>query len=575
MKARTRGRRVGAVAFSVLVVLAAAVAVLVDPIDTSGGSQEEDVADITTYDVDMTLDAEGTLEAEETITVSYPVPRRGIFRIFDTEDPRRDLEHPIENLEVTREGQPEPWTWQDSAPGTETARIGREDVYLDPGEYTYGLDWQTTGVLEPSVIDGEEDPDTTVFWWDVIGSGWQMPIADANIRLELPAEPTSVECVIGESTACDPFVDGTTLTLDAGSLDPFEPVTLRVGLPSEVIAPNEEPGTGVLWMTLAGLLGVGLGFLGVRATREREPGFPVLYEPPAGVRPSVGVRVLDEKASDDELQATLFDLGDRGVTRISPEGDRWRIDLIGDRIHSRCEQWEVTMLSRLGLRSVGDSFTVSRSKSAGKLIAKAKDALETGAAVAAGPYLARSGIGSSLRVLAWLAWVAVVVMAGFSLFGGVEFWPWIVVFLAGFAAASSVNATDVGTTTVRTRAGRDIWSRTGGFARFLSTDSSESRFDAAAHLDWFPHYLPWAVALGVSDEWAKRYQAQGVDPPEVPYLYGWGWGYGYGRGFSDFNDSFAGAITAASAAYAASQASSGGGGFSGGSGGGGGGGGSW
>ncbi len=182
-----------------------------------------------------------------------------------------------------------------------------------------------------------------------------------------------------------------------------------------------------------------------------------------------------------------------------------------------------------------------------------------------------------MRVLAWLALVGTAAMAGLSLFAGIDFPLWLIVGVASFAVFGSVNATDAGASSKRTEVGRDVWSRVGGFARFLGTDSSESRFDAAAHLDWFPRYLPWAVALGLSEEWAERYEAQGVAPPEVTYLYGWGIGYGYGSNrFRDFNNSFNSAISSASAAYAASQSSSGGGGgFSGGSGGGGGGGGSW
>ncbi len=577
MKSRTRSRKFGAVFFIVVVAAAVGVVLLVDPLG-SGGSQDLDVSDITSYEVTMTLGDDGVLEADEQITVNFPVARRGIFRIFDTADPRRDIDHAIEGLTVTRDGQPEPWVWQDSARGTATARIGVEDVWLPPGEYTYGLKWRTKDVLEPSVINGEEDPDTTLWWWDVIGSGWPMPIGATDITVNLPAEPTRTECVIGESTPCEPTVDGRTMTLQTGALAPFEPVTVRVGMPSDIVPPNQAP-SELIWLALlTGLTGLGLGLLGIRATRETAPGFPVLYEPPAGIRPAVGVRVLDEKASGEELQATLFDLGDRGLVRISPEGEKWRIDMVGDVTQTACEDWEVKMLSKLSLRSVGDSFTVSKTVKAGKKIAKAKESLEGGATVAVDPYLQRSGVGSLVAVLGWLSGAGLVAMAGFHFFGGFEFPLWLITGLAGFAVPAAFVATDVGASTVRTEAGRDVWSRTGGFARFLSTDSSDSRFDAAAHLDWFPKYLPWAVALGVGDEWAKRYEAQGVDPPEVPYLYGWGYGMGYSRGFSDFNSSFAGAITSASAAYAASQAASSassGGGFSGGSGGGGGGGGSW
>lgn len=574
MKSRTRSRRAAAVAFSLLALAAAGVALFVNPI-SGGGDRSTDVASIETYDVEMTLERDGRLHAVETIVVTYPVSRRGIFRIFDTGDPRRDIDHPVEGLTVTRDGLTENWEWVESAVGTETARIGRAEMPLPPGTYTYVLTWTTSDVLEPDVTDGL-NPDTTLWWWDVIGSGWQMPIGAVNATVALPAAPTSVECVMGESTPCEPTTDGSVVRLSTGSLGPFEPITMRVGMPSSEVPPNEAPGDNLILALLAGLVGAALGLVGLRLTHERAPGFPVLYEPPFGVQPAVGARVLDEKASDEELQATLFDLGDRGVVRISPSGKNWTIEVVGDPQAAGLEGWEMSMLNRLGLSAVGDTFLVSKSKRAGKRIHSAKEALEAGVKGATQPYLKPSGLGSLMRILAWLALAGTIAMAGFSLFGGIDFPLALIVGVGAFAVFGSVNATDVGASSKRTEAGRDVWSRTGGFTRFLATDSSESRFDAAAHLDWFPHYLPWAVALGVSEEWAKRYEAQGVAPPEVGYLYGWGAGYGYGHRFSDFNNSFNGAITSASAAYAASQSSSGGGGgFSGGSGGGGGGGGSW
>ncbi|MGI9578239.1 MAG: DUF2207 domain-containing protein [Microthrixaceae bacterium] len=575
MKSRTSGTRFAAVAFSIVVLGATALLVFVDPINT-GGDTPSEPSTITNYSVDMVVDSDGKLTANEDITVSFPIARRGIFRIFDTQNVRgRDF--PIESLSVTKDGQPENWVWNDSAYGTATARIGNENIYLNPGEYTYGLTWTTDDVLEPyETVDGETDPEQTMFFWQPIGSGWPMPILDSEFSIQLPAEPTSVECRIGDDLPCDVRIDGDVVSATIGSLNPNEPVTVLAAFPADQVPANGDQ-SELWWLAvITGMAGLTLGSLGVAATRERAPGFPVLYEPPAGIRPAVGVRVLDERPSSEELQATLFDLGARGIVNIAPDGEKWTINLVGDPANGRCEDWEVKTLSKLGLRTVGDSFTVSKTVGAGKKISKAKETLEGGATVAASPYIARSGVGGAVAILGWLTGVGLVVMAGFWLFGGVDFPLWLISGLAGFAIPASIVATDVGRSTTRTESGRDVWSRTGGFARFLTTDSSESRFDAAAHLDWFPRYLPWALALGVSEEWAKRYEAQGVDLPAVPYVYGWGYGMGYGHGYRSFSDSFSSSISSASAAYAASQSSSGGGGggFSGG-GGGGGGGGSW
>jgi uncharacterized membrane protein len=240
-------------------------------------------------------------------------------------------------------------------------------------------------------------------------------------------------------------------------------------------------------------------------------------------------------------------------------------------------QWpaETALLQALGLTHQGATFVVAANKGSGETVGDAKRALRAGVAAAAGEYLAASRAGWLAWLLGWASTIAVLVMVGVYFFGD-EGWVWwpLLIGTGVFSLIALGMMFDPGVATTRTETGRDVWSRTGGFARFLTTDSSESRFEAAKHLDWYPRYLAWALALGSADAWAQRYESQGVALPVVPWIF---WS-GTGQSFSmnRMNDSFNGAIASASAAYAASQASSGGGGgFSGGSGGGGGGGGSW
>ncbi len=572
MRSRTRGRLVGAAAFAFVASAATAIGLFVGPVSTSGGTQAFDVASINRFDVDLVVEADGTMHATETIVVDYPIERRGIFRVFDTADPRRDIDHPISGLSVTRDGLPEPWVWQESAFGTQTARIGREDLYLQPGSYTYVLTWSTKNVLEPSL----DDPASTLWWWDAIGSGWQMPIAEANVSVTLPVSATGVDCVVGASASCDVSASGSTIEVTAQRLQPFTPITIRAAMPASVIAPNQVNETNWLAAIVAGFVGAAIGLAGWRATREPAPGFPVWFEPPQNVRPAVGTRVLDEATSKHSLQATLFDLGERGVVSLQPFDSTWSIELIDDPVNHACDDWELEMLAELGLDEMGDDFIVSETVSSGTRVTKATEAVNSGVNHAAGLYLKSSAGAILFRLLGWLCGIGVIGLAALSVLGGVGVPKWVILGVGAIAVFSAVHATDAGATTTRTALGRDVWSRTGGFARFLSTESSESRFDAAAHLDWFPRFLPWAVALGVSDEWAKRYAAQLVDLPTVPYIYGIGGIHGYqSASMSNLTSSFSSAIASASSAYAASQSSSSGGGFSGGSGGGGGGGGSW
>jgi uncharacterized membrane protein len=134
-----------------------------------------------------------------------------------------------------------------------------------------------------------------------------------------------------------------------------------------------------------------------------------------------------------------------------------------------------------------------------------------------------------------------------------------------------------GAGTIRTQSGRELWSRVGGFYRVLSTDSAEARFDFSGRKELYTAYLPWAVAFGCADTWAKKYKIETGEEPPVPLYYAYA-----GASTQNFADSmvhdFNSTVSSAISSYEATQSSSssgGGGGFSGGGGGGGGGGGSW
>jgi hypothetical protein len=543
--------------------------------------QNTETATISAYEARMDLSREGELLAEETITVVLPGGKRGIFRIFDTASPRRpNVEHPVEVEVVERDGQPEPYTELDGAEGTTTIRIGVEDRFLPAGEHTYRIVSSTVDVLEPG------EPGETLWWWDVVGSGWQMPMAASSVSVQLPAEPLRAECVIGDGDQpCATSLEGTSLRVSTGPLEPFTPVTVRVAFDADDVAAPIE-GTvdpDVVRSLLAALIALAVALGLWAANRERSPAFPVLFEPPFMVPPALGVKVLDEEHSDADLQATLFDLAERGVLRLrGGTGDTWYVEVVQALEAEHLHPLEQQLLADLGLSAVGDVFVVAPTEGSGRTVATARATLRAQVDQASGGYLSASVPGMVGRSLGWICLGASVLMVGrYFIDDGWVRWP----LLAGtstFAVAAMGMLTARGVTTRRTKEGRDLWSRTGGFARFMTTDSAEARFDAAARLEWYPRYLAWAVALGVGDEWARRYEAQGVDVPEVPWIIWTGTGPGTGQRFSpsSMSRSFDSAIVSAAATYAAAEAarsssSGGGGGFSGGSGGGGGGGGSW
>ncbi len=78
-----------------------------------------------------------------------------------------------------------------------------------------------------------------------------------------------------------------------------------------------------------------------------------------------------------------------------------------------------------------------------------------------------------------------------------------------------------GSGTRRTRAGRDLWSRIGGFHRVLSTTSSKERFDFSGREELYTAYIPWAVALRLRRRLGRKYRTEmGAEPPVPSYFAG-------------------------------------------------------
>jgi uncharacterized membrane protein len=124
-----------------------------------------------------------------------------------------------------------------------------------------------------------------------------------------------------------------------------------------------------------------------------------------------------------------------------------------------------------------------------------------------------------------------------------------------------------------------------GFERYLTTaEANQLKFEEGE--DIFSKYLPFAIAFGVADKWAKKFEelaAQGAALPEPAWLgagYATGAFWAHSTGFGDSLTQFASLADAAISAptpgsSGGSGFSGGGGGGSSGGGGGGGGGGGW
>ncbi|HEX4471926.1 MAG TPA: DUF2207 domain-containing protein [Nocardioides sp.] len=574
---------VGAAVLAFLIVLPA-LGIQAD--DPSTSSDEETT--ISTYDAVYRVAADGDLAVTETLHVDFPFgDKHGIFRFFDRHDPSatHTLRTP-HDISVSMDGQSEPFSLShQSHDRYVVARIGDPDVLLPSGTHVYTISYRVDGVLEPGT-DGAR----TQFYWNVIPGGWNQSIQDVHLVIHLPAPATPARCALGNGATggCTAQGEGTTtLRINGRGLAPHTPVTLQAGLDLPTPPAGQSlpwPATwapvlgdsvgGVVVVLVLALVAGGAGAALAAKAHERRPAFPVQYAPPPDVGPAEAAYVMTEKVGQQDFVASMLWAAQEGAIDLKRDGDAWTItDKGGPEAWAKLDRATTAVAPLLG--GAGGSFTASRKDVASGQILQARIAgfeKETKDWGLANGFLTKAGLGGFGGAVVLLAAVVTAFTALTTLFG---------MSISGlvpgaFTLAASPLLSPTAATR-RTPKGRDLWSRLGGFERMLSTPSSKQRFDFSGRQDVYTAYIPWAVAFGCADAWAKKYRTEvGAEPPVPAYFAGYYAGAHTGDYVSSLVQDFNSTVSSSISAYQATQShSSGGGGFSGGGGGGGGGGGSW
>ncbi len=553
---------------------------------------------ITNYVADFDVAENGDLDVTETLTVDFPgYGKHGIFRFWDiVDDNAPNARRTPEDITVTRDGRAEPFELSNEDHGRfRVAKIGDANTTLDPGEHVYVIKYHIDGVLVENDEDVTESAGRTMFYWNLIPGGWQQSIRQSTLTVHLPVSAQDeVQCAIGngETSGCTVEGGGTQdLTITTDAIAPRTPLTIATAL--DMATPpqgNHLPWTGrwdrvlgthvpvlVLVLLLAIAATVFGSILGAKS-REKPPGFPVLYAPPDGIGPAQAKYIYSESVDRTTYVATLMHAAEKGAVDLTRgSNDSWTItDKAGPQGWAGLDAVTTDAAHILG--GPGSSFTASsKDVSAGQRLKSELERFESSVETwgKTSGNIVRSGLGGFGGLL---------VLAGLGLMLACAIWnPFsmtaVGLIFGGFAVGGlSLMATGSGTS--RTRAGRDLWSRVGGFRRMLSTPSSKDRFDFSGRKELYTAYIPWAVAFDCAEEWAQKYRFEVGEEPPVPHYFASNYaGANAGAFVGSMVDSFDSTVSGAISSYNATQSSSssggGGGGFSGGGGGGGGGGGSW
>lgn len=488
---------------------------------------------ITSYVADFDVHEDGGMDVVETLTVDFPVSdRHGIFRFLDRLDPSApDVRHRISDVEVTYDGDDVPVERSQEDLRYDVLRIGDPDRYVPPGEHVYEIRYHVTSAITP----GDDVAEPSQFYWNLVPQGWQQEIAETDLTVHLPAPAEDVQCAIGvgEVDTGDCQVDGegtTDLRIRTTALDDHTPVTVLVG--QDIVTPDQTTlpwsprfdrvlGSS-LWMPgLALLLALAPVALVVRwlvQTRDPAPPFPLQYAPPEGIGPAQAHYIANETTGRTQFVASLMHAAEHGAARLDHRTKgRWAITTLDGHASLAGLDPVTRSLTSIIPSKAGSAFEFSRGDHiAGSRLQTAfhthRVALERW--VNNARVMERCGPGPKARVLMVVAVVAELVWVGFALGGAVDV-SVLALPLAGYAGLG-LPLLRAKETTRRTPAGRELWSRVGGFRRMLATPSAEARFDFSGREELYTAYLPWAVAFGCADQWAEKYELETGQPPPVP-----------------------------------------------------------
>jgi len=535
------------------------------------------------------VQTDGSLRVIENITVicAHVQIKRGIIREFPTRYKDRfgnTVRVGFEVLSIRRDNQPEPFHIRRVANG-ERIYIGRKEVILQPGTYTYTISYRTDRQLG---FFKEYDE----LYWNVTGNGWTFAIDRAEAVVQLPpraeiirhAAYTGFYGAKGTDFVAGYDDQGQMTFATTRTLRPKEGLTIAVAWPKGIVKEptlldrigflcRDNKGMAVALISLAALL---IYYLIVWYRMGRDPKKGTIiprYQPPRKLSPAamriiycMGYRGIGNKA----FAAALVDMAVKDFLKIKKGTDDIYTLIKAGRNEKDLTRWEKRVAQRLfGRRD----------------IIELKD--KNHAEISGARQVMLLGLINDLENKFFFRNRSYFILGlGLTLVAGLVVYVLGITFVAGsiLAILMVVNIVFLYLLKAPTIAGRKVMDEIEGFKLYLSV-AEKDRLNLLNPPDRTPElfekYLPYAIALDVENEWSRQFiDLLAVwDPDKHGYAPHWYSGDDFTTRLGEnLGDSFSQAISSSSTAPGSSSGSfggSGGGGGSSGGGGGGGGGSGW
>lgn len=512
------------------------------------------------FDVAIELLPDGTLRVVQTERIRFNGTFQRAFREISL-----DRVGGITELQVGEVGQPYRIGFNQSGTYSVTRAddLLRIDWWFPPtmnATRTFEIRYRVAGAIR--VYDQGDQ-----LWWVAVPADRPGPVEASTVTLRLPEalppDQLRAEAYVDGRPASPAAIEGPEIRYAARDLAPGQAFEVRAQFPHGLVAAR-PPGWQaafdrqawynsavrpllnlILLLAALGLLVAGPLLLFFRwYARGRDPAAEsaplAVSAPPSKLPPGLAGTVVDEQADLQDVLATLVDLGNRGVIRITEERDPslhgsdldYHFQLLQPRpigLHG----FERTVIGAL----FGSGEEVRLSRVQGHWMANMPlfkdqlyaEAVERGLFVEHPERVRRRWRSGALTLIVGAVGVGLLAQAALGGAADLIWAPFAALVLVGLAALFAARRMPR-----RTKAGVVEAARWRAFARYLASADERER-----NPELLARELPYAVALGVDRSWLDKFSAvgsparrsvHGNGPVVIVGPGGWGYPGAYGPG---------------------------------------------
>jgi uncharacterized membrane protein YgcG len=559
------------------------IALIIFMLSISSFAQER----ILDYNIVIDIEGSGDLIINEKIAVVVEgiSIRRGIYRTFPTRYKDRlgnRFNVDFEVLQVLRNGEPEPWFINKRSNGIDV-NTG-DDSFIPHGIHEFTLTFRTTRQLG-FFSDFDE------LYFNAIGGGWAFVIENAEVRVNLPPGASHKQYIafsgFAGSTTCDCIIEVSGNSVIFKTTRPLEPgqqfttvVSWPKGFVTEPTASQKfnwflKDNKNVLVAFWGFLLVFVLYFRNWRKYGVDPPKGTIipLFDPPAGFTPSEISYIQKMGLTQRAITATIVSMAIKGFLKIE------QTKVLFSRKYSLVKVSEntdnLTPLEKAAGRTLfSGTNIVELTNKNHQLFQNLKMVLDRTLKKKLKPKY--FSLNLKHLVPGFLASILLVVVV--AVLSPSPLVPILLAFLLVLLGVLFVYLIKA-----PTPEGRSVMDDIEGFKMYVATAESEMlnhQHPPDITLERYEALLPYAMAIGVENQWSKKFEnqlAKSLQDTSSSYNPAWYTGanvaaFSPTSFSSSFSNSFSSAISSSSSPPGSSSGSGGGGSAGGGGGGGGGGG---